>query len=85
MASVHRMNTSWTGLATTREAAAVCGRSPATVRRWRRHGWIRPTAYAPVTHEPLYGPEQLDRMRFFVVAVKADRTSRLRGRTQVYA
>lgn len=84
MASVPLVNNSWTGLVTTRDAAALCGRSPATVRRWRRNGWIRPTTYAPITNEPLYGPEQLDRMRFFVVAVKADRTARLRGRTETY-
>jgi predicted site-specific integrase-resolvase len=65
-------------LRTTAEVAALIGRSPETVRRWRRNGYIQPAAEDQLTDEALWSPENITAMRLFVVASRADRVQRLR-------
>lgn len=65
-------------LRTTAQAAVEVGRTPETLRRWRRNGWLRPASLDPLTGEYLWSERELDRMRLFVTLARADKISRLR-------
>lgn len=56
----------------------MIGRSPETVRRWRRLGYMSPTATDSLTEEALWSPDDVRRMRLYVIASRSDRIARLK-------